>query len=363
MGKPKRVGFISINNHSNYFFEMKKILLTALLLFLTSINVNAQQSPHYTQYMYNMNIINPAYAGSKENLSFGLLYRKQWLDIEDAPTTFSLSGSAPVGKNVGIGLSIISDRIGPVDENNIIHSNAPEFVGREGDDIAAFVGKTKVYFNDDLIPINSFEQLVNLYLIDNNGNYVYYVTFLYNPTTYGVQLITSIVPTSLPAGWTQPTNWYGYPTLSRTPQVQLLSTSNFYQLIGFVNNTYYPITADIVNRSFISTSVPLGSYVNSLIIRCNLVNNSVGFPSDIIDTMPITSTFGSNINYSPPALKWVKLSAGTYQKLEIQFVDQNLNSIPILDNNVCISLLINNKGNPIVETFIEKELPKLTFRN
>jgi type IX secretion system PorP/SprF family membrane protein len=66
-----------------------------------------------------MNIINPAYAGSKENLSFGLLYRKQWLEIEDAPTTFSLSGSAPIGKNVGIGLSIISDKIGPVDENNI----------------------------------------------------------------------------------------------------------------------------------------------------------------------------------------------------------------------------------------------------
>ena len=66
-----------------------------------------------------MNIINPAYAGSKENLSFGLLYRKQWIEIEDAPTTFSLSGSAPVGKNVGLGLSIISDKIGPVEENNV----------------------------------------------------------------------------------------------------------------------------------------------------------------------------------------------------------------------------------------------------
>lgn len=98
---------------------MKKILVTALLLLLTSLNVNAQQSPHYTQYMYNMNIINPAYAGSKENLSFGLLYRKQWIEIEDAPTTFSLSGSAPVGKNVGLGLSIISDKIGPVEENNV----------------------------------------------------------------------------------------------------------------------------------------------------------------------------------------------------------------------------------------------------
>ena len=69
--------------------------------------------------MYNMNVINPAYAGSKENLSFGLLYRKQWVDIEGAPSTFSLSGSSPVGKNVGIGLSLISDKIGPVQENNV----------------------------------------------------------------------------------------------------------------------------------------------------------------------------------------------------------------------------------------------------
>lgn len=83
------------------------------------LDANAQQDPHYTQYMYNMNIINPAYAGSKENVSFGLLYRKQWIEIEDAPTTFSFSGSAPVGKNVGLGLSIISDKIGPVEENNV----------------------------------------------------------------------------------------------------------------------------------------------------------------------------------------------------------------------------------------------------
>lgn len=66
-----------------------------------------------------MNVINPAYAGSKENLSFGLLYRKQWVEIEDAPSTFTLSGHSPVGKNVGLGLSVISDKIGPVEENNI----------------------------------------------------------------------------------------------------------------------------------------------------------------------------------------------------------------------------------------------------
>jgi len=98
---------------------MKKLYITVLLLIALGFSdLYAQQDPHYTQYMYNMNVINPAYAGSKENLSFGLLYRKQWVNIEDAPTTFSFSGHSPVGKNVGMGLSVISDQIGPVTEQN-----------------------------------------------------------------------------------------------------------------------------------------------------------------------------------------------------------------------------------------------------
>jgi len=98
---------------------MKKLYLVALVVFSMTMELQAQQDPHYTQYMYNMNVINPAYAGSKENLSIGMLYRKQWVEIEDAPTTATFSGHAPVGKNVGLGLSVISDKIGPVEENNI----------------------------------------------------------------------------------------------------------------------------------------------------------------------------------------------------------------------------------------------------
>ncbi|MFD2601533.1 PorP/SprF family type IX secretion system membrane protein [Flavobacterium suzhouense] len=97
---------------------MKKLYLAALLALGGLADAIAQQDPHYTQYMYNMNVINPAYAGSKENLSFGLLYRKQWVDIEDSPTTMTFSGSSPVGKNVGLGLSVINDKIGPVEETN-----------------------------------------------------------------------------------------------------------------------------------------------------------------------------------------------------------------------------------------------------
>jgi len=99
---------------------MKKItLFLALMTLLLSINSYAQQDPQYTQYMYNMNVLNPAYAGSKGTLSIGLLGRTQWVGIDDAPKTFTLSTHAPFGEKVGLGLSAIVDKIGPVKEQNV----------------------------------------------------------------------------------------------------------------------------------------------------------------------------------------------------------------------------------------------------
>lgn len=96
---------------------MKKLSIIAVLLL--AFQMHGQQDPQYTQYMYNMNIINPAYAGSRENLSFGLLYRTQWTGIEGAPETGTFFGHSPIGNNLGLGLSVIADQIGPVKETNV----------------------------------------------------------------------------------------------------------------------------------------------------------------------------------------------------------------------------------------------------
>ena len=98
---------------------MKKIHFAALLMFLSFIEASAQQDPNYTQYMYNMSAINPAYAGSKENMTGGLLFRRQWVGLDGAPSTGTFFLNTPVGKNVGVGVSLVSDKIGPVEENNI----------------------------------------------------------------------------------------------------------------------------------------------------------------------------------------------------------------------------------------------------
>ena len=78
-----------------------------------------QQDPQYTQYMYNMNIVNPAYAGSRGTLSLGLLARSQWTNVNGGPKTMTFDAHAPVGKKVGMGISVIADEIGPAKEQNI----------------------------------------------------------------------------------------------------------------------------------------------------------------------------------------------------------------------------------------------------
>jgi type IX secretion system PorP/SprF family membrane protein len=97
---------------------MKNIFLKITIFFLGFV-VYGQQDPHYTQYMYNMNVINPAYAGSKENLAIGILGRKQWVGLDGAPETYTFNAHMPVGKQVGVGLSVIADQIGPVKEQNV----------------------------------------------------------------------------------------------------------------------------------------------------------------------------------------------------------------------------------------------------
>ncbi len=95
----------------------------------------AQQNPQYTQYMYNTQIINPAYSGSREALSFGLLGRTQWVSLEGSPESGTFTVNSPIGlyDNMGLGLSIVHDRIGPSSESNITADYAYRIdVSREG---------------------------------------------------------------------------------------------------------------------------------------------------------------------------------------------------------------------------------------
>lgn len=93
---------------------LKKSLCAPLLLIVMFWGTTyAQQDAQYTQYMFNTMSVNPAYAGSRGMLSAALLYRKQWLGLDGAPTTQTLNLHSPIRESrVGYGISIINDEIG-----------------------------------------------------------------------------------------------------------------------------------------------------------------------------------------------------------------------------------------------------------
>jgi len=89
-------------------------------LMLTSYASFAQQDAQYTQYMYNTININPAYAGSRGVMSVFGLHRTQWVGLDGAPTTNTFSLNTPINNsNLGVGFSLVNDRIGPTSDNTI----------------------------------------------------------------------------------------------------------------------------------------------------------------------------------------------------------------------------------------------------
>ncbi len=77
----------------------------------------AQQDPQYTQYMYNTISVNPAYAGQRDVLSITGLFRSQWVGIDGAPQTQTLSAHGPLRNDaLGLGASVVNDQLGPATE-------------------------------------------------------------------------------------------------------------------------------------------------------------------------------------------------------------------------------------------------------
>lgn len=91
-----------------------------LALTLGSLSAQAQQNPMFTHYMNNTLAINPAYAGSRDALTVTALHRSQWVDFKGAPVTQTLTMHSPLkNEHIGVGLSVLNDKIGPTNNTSV----------------------------------------------------------------------------------------------------------------------------------------------------------------------------------------------------------------------------------------------------
>src|SRR5665647_185510 len=98
------------------------------VLTIGSLNIQAQQAPMYTHYMNNTLVVNPAYAGSRDALTVTAINRMQWVDFEGAPVTQSLTMHMPLSnEHMGIGLSVLNDKIGPTNTTSLVFDYAYRF--------------------------------------------------------------------------------------------------------------------------------------------------------------------------------------------------------------------------------------------
>lgn len=112
-----------MSNNFTYKFihAVLKYTLFGLLL-LQFAGAYAQQVPHYAQYMYNTQVLNPAFVGLRSDLNATLLSRGQWINVDGAPQTTTFSVNTRLNSGFGLGATVISDQIGLL-ENTNVHLN------------------------------------------------------------------------------------------------------------------------------------------------------------------------------------------------------------------------------------------------
>lgn len=142
-----------------------KLMVVAFFMAISSL-VKAQQDPSFTMYKLNMNIINPAHAGSKKGIDLTTLIRSQWVGIKEAPSTQTFSLSSPIGKNVGLGVSIVNDQIFVANETDVYVDFSYKLKTSESSSLFLGLKGGGSFFNVDLSSVGAnndplFSQNVN----------------------------------------------------------------------------------------------------------------------------------------------------------------------------------------------------------
>ncbi|MBS3993553.1 MAG: type IX secretion system membrane protein PorP/SprF [Bacteroidetes bacterium] len=105
---------------NNILMHFSKISISLLIVLFTLItDTNAQQDPYFSLYNYNMGILNPAFSGVESLTSINLNFRKQWAGVEGSPQTQGLMISAPINDRIGLGFSVVNDKVFVLNETDI----------------------------------------------------------------------------------------------------------------------------------------------------------------------------------------------------------------------------------------------------
>jgi len=210
----------------------------------------------------------------------------------------------------------------------------------------------------EIADLNSFAQFIMVqngtYLIDSTGNDVFYFTLTNNTNRYAIQLSTYLIPTTLPTGWSLPSNFVGFPTTTQNCIVSF--PANFNGIVGFsvgftsdanVSDSYVvPSNQTLISKNslgtitYLSTQSPEVQPNSNAIISISGIDNNLIQPSSVIYSLVPTVAFGALISEQPPQFMWNKMIDGTYNQLRLTILGTNLQPLQIQDPNITILLAV-----------------------
>lgn len=250
------------------------------------------------------------------------------------PNTVRLLGSKIAVSNINIYYSWYN--ISAANNNNQFSIIHPTFAGSTTLSITVPDGFYSV------LTLNAYLQQVlianNFYLVNGDGDYVYYAELVENATYYSVQYNAYEVPTALPVGWSNP-GAMTFPVAAARPQLVVASTNDFKDIIGFNAGTYPTLLAG-TTYSKLSDYTPQVSPITSMVVSCSLLNNKYTNPSTVLYTFGFGVSYGTVINSSPNEMFFTPVVDGNYNFFEIQFLDQRFNPVYIKDTNLIVTLIM-----------------------
>lgn len=186
------------------------------------------------------------------------------------------------------------------------------------------------------------------YLINADGDNVFYIQLVENSVYYSAQLDFSPTPTTLPSGFTRPTTGLyssggtGLPTTTRVPRL-IIDNAEFGKVVGLSTGSY-PIAATTIASSQLSNIIPQIHPSSSYVVRCDLIKNDYVPSGDIIAAFDRGSAgIGQLITYKPSQYAWINCHNGNRSSITISIYNQNDDPIHFRDTSVSIMLLLRQK--------------------
>lgn len=221
-----------------------------------------------------------------------------------------------------------------------------------------------VIINDGFYSIESLFEFLQSKMVDNghflidpNGDFVYFIELLTNPTYYSVQIKLSSISKMMTFNGTEyditnpetetsyriAGNWLPDDNLYICPQLIIPSSNLFGELIGFKPGVVsYDSTLDIINKqySILNDNAPNMEFQNNIIITSNMIKNELGRPQNILTSFSaIKTAFGDAISGIHEII-YSKITPGLFKELHLSFFDENFKPLMIRDPNMTMNVSI-----------------------